>query len=65
MVRNKTDTNSELFKEGYDVAMYKIPVEADSAIESALPQNEWSDCSMFYINDSLISQFIEWCHRKR
>ena len=35
--RNKTDTNSELFKEGYDVAMYKIPVEADSAIESALP----------------------------
>ncbi len=37
MVRNKTDTNSELFKEGYDVAMYKIPVEADSAIESAFP----------------------------
>lgn len=37
MVRNKTDTNSELFTEGYDVAMYKIPVEADSAIESALP----------------------------
>ena len=37
MVRNKTDTNSELFKEGYDVAMYKIPVESDSAIESALP----------------------------
>lgn len=37
MARNKTDTNSELFKEGYDVAMYKIPVEADSAIESALP----------------------------
>lgn len=30
-------TASELFKEGYDVAMYKIPVEADSAIESALP----------------------------
>ena len=37
MVRNKTDTNSELFKEGYDVAMYKIPVEADSAIESEFP----------------------------
>ena len=37
MARNKTDTNSELFKEGYDVAMYKIPVEADSAIESAFP----------------------------
>ena len=42
MVRNKTDTNSELFKEGYDVAMYKIPVEADSAIESAFSLIVWT-----------------------
>ena len=27
----------KLFKEGYDEAMYKILVEADSAIESAFP----------------------------